>query len=84
MLDSANGYAAFTLMPPNRDVLTVEFKVNFVRPAVGDFFIARAKVVNAGKRVVVSQGTVHGVTGETEKLVATMTATLMSAVATPE
>ena len=51
--DSACGYAAASLMPANRDVLTVEFKVNLLSPARGDRFRARGEVVRAGRTLVV-------------------------------
>lgn len=47
--DSACGYAAFTLMPPEAAVLTVEFKINLMAPAKGERFIARARVVRSGR-----------------------------------
>ena len=49
--DSACGYAAFTLMPAGAGVLSVEFKVNLLRPAKGDSFVARAEVIKSGKTV---------------------------------
>ena len=47
--DSACGYAAYSLMPANSDVLSVEFKVNLMRPAKGKSFIAVAEVLKPGK-----------------------------------
>ena len=49
VLDSACGYAAYTLMPAASSVLSVEFKVNLLSPATGDRIIARAEVKRAGK-----------------------------------
>ena len=51
--DSACGYAAYTLMPPHSQVLSVEFKVNLLRPAKGDLFRAQADVIKAGKTLTV-------------------------------
>ena len=79
VLDSACGYAALTLMPPESEVLTVEFKVNFTRPASGERFIARGKVASHGKRILVTSGSVHGIQQGQEKLVATMMATMIQA-----
>lgn len=56
--DSACGYAALTQMAETSDVVSVEFKVNMLRPAVGERFLARGKVVRAGKQLVVCQGEV--------------------------
>jgi uncharacterized protein (TIGR00369 family) len=51
--DSACGYAAASLMPADRDVLTVEFKVNLLSPARGDRFRAVGEVVRAGRTLTV-------------------------------
>jgi acyl-coenzyme A thioesterase PaaI-like protein len=48
-LDSACGYAAFSLMPEDAAVLTVEFKTNLIAPAHGDYFLFRARVVKPGR-----------------------------------
>lgn len=75
--DSACGYAAFTLMPAGAAVLSVEFKVNLLRPAAGEMFAAEARVVKAGKTLTVTGCDVYGrIAGET-KLVATMLATMI-------
>lgn len=77
-LDSACGYAAFTLMEAGAEVLSIEFKTNLLSPAIGDRFSFRARVLRAGRTISVSEGRAFAITGETEKLVATMTATLMA------
>jgi uncharacterized protein (TIGR00369 family) len=51
--DSACGYAAFSLMPKGADVLSVEFKINLLSPALGDKFLAKARVVRAGKTLTI-------------------------------
>jgi uncharacterized protein (TIGR00369 family) len=76
--DSACGYAAYSLMPADAAVLTVEYKVNFVSPAIGDRMIARARVTKAGRTVTVCASDVSAVSDGGEKLVATMLATLMT------
>lgn len=55
-LDSACGYAAYTLAAANTDVLTSEYKINLLRPAVGNSFIARGRVIRPGATLTVSQG----------------------------
>lgn len=76
--DSACGYAAFTLMPPGSGVLSIEFKVNFLSPALGEKFIGTGKVIRAGKTITVCSGEVYAVNGGAEKLVAAMQATMMT------
>lgn len=51
--DNAGGYAALTLAPPDREVLTVEYKINFTAPARGEKLVARGEVVTAGRRLFV-------------------------------
>ena len=64
-------------MPEGSEVLSVEFKVNLLRPAVGDSFVARARAVKSGKTLTVCQADVFVVTASEEKLIAIMTATII-------
>jgi uncharacterized protein (TIGR00369 family) len=75
--DSACGYAAYSLMPPNSEVLSVEFKVNLLRPAKGETFSALAEVVKAGKTLTVVRADVFGIEQERRELVATMLGTMI-------
>ena len=77
-LDSACGLAAYTLMPAQADVLTVEFKINLLAPAKGNIFRFVGTVVNPGRTLIVSEGRAFADDGTREKLVATMSATLMT------
>lgn len=76
--DSACGYAALSLMPRGAAVLSVEFKINMLAPAAGDRIVARGSVIRAGRTVTVCWGEVTAYTGDSEKLVATMVATMMT------
>jgi uncharacterized protein (TIGR00369 family) len=78
VLDSACGYAALTVAPAGCDVLTVEFKINFVRPAVADRFVAIGKVAKAGKTLTVCQGEVVGESGSRQDSIAVMQATIIN------
>ena len=76
--DSASGYAAYSLMPPNSQVLSVEFKVNLLRPAKGETFLASAEVIKSGKTLTVVHADVFGIEqGGRRELVATMLGTMM-------
>lgn len=77
IVDTAGGYAALTLMPEDKAVLTGEFKVNLLAPAIGTHFDAEGIVLRAGKRVHVVEGKVYAITGESRKLIAVMLATMM-------
>lgn len=78
ILDSACGYSAFSLMPADVAVLTVEYKINLLRPAVGSRMVARARVVKPGQTLTVCTGDVFAQAGTDEKVVATMLATIMA------
>ena len=78
LVDSACGYAAYTLMPPGKSVLSIEFKVNFLSPAVGEKFTGIGKVIKAGQHITVCSGEVFANQNGIEKLVAVMQATMMT------
>jgi uncharacterized protein (TIGR00369 family) len=73
--DSACGYAAMSGAPAGSEVLTIEFKSNFLRPASGDSFLAIGQVIRAGSQIVSCQGEVHE-TAPGNRLIATMSATM--------
>jgi uncharacterized protein (TIGR00369 family) len=78
-LDSACGYAAFSLMPADAAVLTIEFKVNLLAPARGPWFRFEGLVVKAGRTISVVEGRAwQHEAGAPESLCATMTATVMT------
>jgi uncharacterized protein (TIGR00369 family) len=61
IVDSAGGYAGFTLFPADSSVLTVEFKASFLAPARGERFEARAIVKKAGRTLTTSQADAYAV-----------------------
>lgn len=76
--DSAAGYAAYSLMPAGAEVLSVEFKVNLLRPARGKSFLARAEVIKPGRTLTVARADVFGIAESgARELVATMLATII-------
>jgi uncharacterized protein (TIGR00369 family) len=80
-LDSACGYAAFSLMPADAAVLTVEFKTNLLAPAKGQRFVFRAAVVKPGRTLTVCEAKAFALDdGADARLIATMTGTLMALV----
>lgn len=87
--DSAGGYAALTLMPDGSEVVSIEYKINFVRPAKGQLLRAEGHVLRAGKSVSVSRIDVFAVdqspAGEaTSELIAVLQATFMRVDAQPK
>jgi uncharacterized protein (TIGR00369 family) len=77
LVDSAGGFAGFTLFPADSSVLTVEFKLNLLAPAIGDRLVAEGFVVKPGRTLVITRGEVHAEKGGKRTLVAMMQQTLM-------
>ena len=77
IVDSACGYAAYTLMAATSGVLTVEYKINLLSPAIGERFVAIGRVKKPGRTLTVCEGDVFAHNEGEEKLVATMLATMM-------
>jgi uncharacterized protein (TIGR00369 family) len=79
-LDSACGYAGFSLMPAEAAVLTIEYKINLLAPAKGEGFRMEGFVIKPGRTVTVTEGKAFAIEGDREKLIATMQCTLMALV----
>jgi len=77
-LDSACGYAGFTLMAADAAVLTIEFKINLLAPAKGERFRMEGRVLKPGRTITVCEGRAFAIDGNQEKLIATMGCTLMA------
>ena len=80
VVDVACGYAALSVLPDDREVLTVEFKVHFLKPAQTDRIIAVGQVIQSGRTLTVCEGSVFDATRT--RLIARMTATMMAVPAT--
>ncbi len=76
--DSACGYAAYSLMPADASVLTVEYKINLLAPATGDRFVARAVVIRPGRTLTVVEADVYASANGEERRTATMLATIIA------
>jgi uncharacterized protein (TIGR00369 family) len=77
LIDSACGFAAYSLMPAESRVLSVEFKVNLLSPAVGENFRAEGRVIKSGKTISVCEGKLFAIQDDGEKLVAMMQVTMI-------
>jgi uncharacterized protein (TIGR00369 family) len=75
--DSACGYAAYTLMPADSSVLTVEYKMNLLAPADGEELVARARVVRSGRTLKICTADVFVLKGGAENHCATALSTIM-------
>ncbi|MEQ8308470.1 MAG: PaaI family thioesterase [Hoeflea sp.] len=76
-LDSACGYAALSVMPPDAAVLTIEFKINLLSPGKGSRFLFRGEVTKPGNTIIVSDGRAYALADGPAKLIASMTGTMM-------
>ena len=77
-LDSACGYAGFSLMPADAAVLTIEYKINLLAPAKGQRFRMEGLVIKPGRTVTVTEGRAFAIDEGRERLIATMGCTLMA------
>ena len=77
LVDSAGGYAGYTLFPEDSSVLTVEYKLNLLAPAQGDRIVAEGFVVKPGRTLAITRGEVHAERNGRRTLVALMQQTLM-------
>ncbi len=78
IVDSAGGYAGLTLMAAGADVLTVEFKLNLLAPADGDYLVAEGQVLKTGRNLVIARGEVYAIKNGNATHCATMQQTLMT------
>ena len=78
MADHTAGYAAYTLVPENVSILTIEFKINYFKPVVGDRVICRSKIIHQGRRILVGESELFSVLENMEKRVSKAVVTLMA------
>jgi len=78
MADHTAGYAAFTLVPPDHQILTIEFKINFFRPAAGSGLLCRSRVIRRGEKILVAESEVYDQGRGKRALAAKATVTLMA------
>jgi uncharacterized protein (TIGR00369 family) len=78
LADNACGYAAYSLMPADSDILGVENKINFLAPAKGERFVGIGRVIKAGRTLAVCSGEVWAYNSGEKTLVAVMQSTLMT------
>ncbi len=78
LADNAAGFAAYTLMPADAGVLTVEFKLNLLAPGRGELLVARGRVIKAGRTLTVCRSDVYNRSAQEERLCATALLTMMA------
>ncbi len=70
LADHTAGYASYTLVPRDRRILTIEYKINFLKPAKGEYLECRARVLKPGKQILVAESEIFAVSGKETVLVA--------------
>ena len=78
MADHTAGYSAYTLVPDDHRILTIEFKINYLRPAIGEEIVCRSKVINSGRKIIISESEIYSLNRGEEKMVSKAIVTLMS------
>jgi uncharacterized protein (TIGR00369 family) len=78
MADHTAGYAAYTTVSGEFRILTIEFKINYFRPATGEAVVCRSRVISNGKKIIVSESELFSISGGREQLVSKAMVTLMA------
>jgi len=76
LADHTAGYAAYTVVPKNMRILTIEFKINFFKPALGKVLICKSKVISTGKKIIISESKVFMDSEDKESLISKALVTL--------
>ncbi len=78
MADHTAGYSAYTIVPENVRILTIEFKINYFKPASGNELICKSKVLSAGKKIIVSESEIFTRSDKKDVLVSKATISLFA------
>ena len=76
LADHTAGYSAYTVVPENILILTIEFKINYFKPAIGAEIVCRSKVINEGKNIIVAESELFDIVEDKERLVSKAIVTL--------
>jgi uncharacterized protein (TIGR00369 family) len=78
MADHTAGYSAFTIVPETMQILTIEFKINFLRPAFGDSLVCHSRVIREGRQIIIAESEVFDLRGDRKAQAAKAMVTLMA------
>jgi uncharacterized protein (TIGR00369 family) len=76
LADHTAGYSAYTIVPEDMRILTIEFKINYFKPAVGNELICKSKVINSGKKIIVAESELYDLVNNKERFVSKALVTL--------
>lgn len=85
LADHTAGYSAYTIVPENMRILTIELKINYFKPAIGEEIICKSKVINSGKKIIAAESEIYDLVDNKEILISKASITLMAvpSIATP-
>ena len=78
MADHTAGYSAYTIVPEDKRILTIEFKINYIKPAKCKEIVCKSKIISTGKKIIVAESELFAKNGEKEVLVSKAIVTLIS------
>lgn len=76
LADHTAGYSAYTIVPDNMRILTIEFKINYFKPAIGEEIVCKSKVINAGKKIIVAESEIYDLVNDKERFISKALVTL--------
>jgi uncharacterized protein (TIGR00369 family) len=76
LADHTAGYSAYTIVPENMRILTIEFKINYFKPAIGEEIICKSKVINSGKKIIVAESEIYDIVDNEERFISKALVTL--------
>jgi len=76
LADHTAGYSAYTIVPESMRILTIEFKINYFKPAIGEEIICKSKVINPGKKIIVAESEIFDLIENHERFISKALVTL--------
>ncbi len=78
LADHTAGYASYSLVPESQRILTIEYKINYLQPASGEFLECKAWVLKPGKQILFTEAEIYSIEGDTKTLIAKASHTMAS------
>ena len=84
LADHTAGYSAYTIVPEDIRILTIEFKINYFKPVIGNEVLCKSKVISPGKSIIVAESELYDIISEKERLVSKAVVTLAAVLSKAE
>jgi uncharacterized protein (TIGR00369 family) len=78
LADHTAGYSAYTIVPEDMRILTIEFKISYFKPAVGKEIVCKSKVISSGKKIIVAESEIYDLVVNNERLISKALVTLIA------